>query len=153
MNEANEIKNKEIKKTDIHTLLKKANIVSFDFFDADHIYSALETAKELDLEEELIGQLVKEYVTQLIEANITFKEELLTLKNSQENSAKLDFTAFHNLAHKNLGVARNLRIKDCEELLDGMMKEKNLDYLSILIEVLQSCAIKLEPTTAFNVLK
>lgn len=152
MNEDNKKRDNEMKPRDIHALLKKADKVSFDFFDENHTYSSTDTAKELDLEEELIQQLVKEYVTQLLEANITFSKELSTLKNSQVNSTELDFTDFHNLAHKNLGVARNLRIKSCEEILDGMMNEENLDYLSILIEVLQSCAIKLEPNTAFDIL-
>jgi hypothetical protein len=137
---------------DASSLLKQAEKVSYDFFDVNYIYSPQEASQELDLESELVQQLVNEYVIQLLQANISFRAYLKELKQFKENNQVLNFTPFQNLAHKNLGVARNLRIKDCEDILYGMMGEDNLDYLSVLIDVLESCAIKLSPTTAFEAL-
>lgn len=152
MNRSNLINAEDSKIKDVHSLLKQAKKICLNFFDEDYIYSPLEASRELDLESELIEQLVQEFVTQLLQANISFREYLIEFKKFKKNNQELDFTSFQNLVHKNLGVARNLRIKDCEDILRGMMTEDNLDYLDVLIEVLESCAIKLSPTTAFEVL-
>ncbi|MFK5938879.1 MAG: hypothetical protein QM497_10845 [Sulfurimonas sp.] len=153
MDENNLISTEESKVKDAHSLLKQAKKLYLNFFDVNYTYSPLEASQELGLESELVQQLVQEYVTQLLQANISFREYLTDFKHLQKDNQELDFTPFQNLAHKNLGVARNLRIKDCEDILHGMMNEDNLDYLSVLIEVLESCAIKLSPTTAFNYFK
>jgi len=127
----------------------KANTSLYlNFFDENYIYSPLEASQELDLEPKLIQQLVQEYVAQLLQANVTFSEYIKEFKLLQANNQEIDFTLFKNLAHKNLGVARNLRIKDCEDILQKMMTEEKLDYLGLLVDVLESCAIKLSPDTA-----
>ena len=153
MDENNLIGTEEPKAHNAHSLLEQAKKLYLDFFDVNYIYSPLEASQELGLESELIQQLIQEYVIQLLQANVSFRKYLREFRKSQKNNQELDFTPFHDLAHKNLGVARNLRIKDCEEVLHGMMTEENLDYLSVLIEVLESCAIKLSPTTAFKALQ
>ena len=153
MDESNLIGTEEPRAKNARSLLRQAKKLYLKFFDVNYIYSPLEASQELGLESELVQQLVQEYVTQLLQSNISFREYLTKYKELQKNNQELDFTIFQNLAHKNLGVARNLRIKDCEEVLHGMMTEENLDYLSVLIEVLESCAIKLSPTTAFKALQ
>lgn len=150
MNENNLISASRTKAKDSHSLLKQAEKLSFNFFHVNHRYSPLFAAQELGIESELVQQLVKEYAAQLLQANISFRQYLSDFKHFQENNQELDFTPLQNLAHKNLGVARNLRIKDCEDVLHGMMNEESLNYLSILVKVLESCAIKLDPIAAFN---
>jgi len=132
----------------------KANTSLYlNFFDENYIYSPLEASQELDLEPKLIQQLVQEYVAQLLQANVTFSEYIKEFKLLQANNQEIDFTLFKNLAHKNLGVARNLRIKDCEDILYKMMTEEKLSYLSLLVNILESCAIKLSPDIAFKILR
>ena len=127
----------------------KANTSLYlNFFDENYIYSPLKASQELGLELELIQQLIQEYAAQIIQANVTFGEYLKEFKKLQANNQEINFTPFKNLAHKNLGVARNLRIKDCEDILQKMMTEEKLDYLGLLVDVLESCAIKLSPDTA-----
>jgi len=109
--------------------------------------------RELGLDKELVMQLVDDYVAQVIKAVVQFEDYLVTLQNSQDNHDDLDYTAFRELAHKNLGVARNLRIKDAEILLYELMKKDDLDYLLACLEALIVCAIKLSPKCAYDTLK
>ena len=109
--------------------------------------------RELGLEKELVAQLVDDYVAQVIKAVVQFEDYLSTLQDSQDNHNDLDYTAFRELAHKNLGVARNLRIKDAEILLSELMKKDDLDYLLVCLEALKVCAIKLSPQCAYDTLK
>ena len=64
-----------------------------------------------------------------------------------------DLIEFHELAHKNLGVARNLRIKDAEKILYHMMKKDDLKYLEACLIALEASAILLKPECAFNTMK
>jgi len=109
--------------------------------------------RELGLDKKLVAQLVDDYVAQVIKAVVQFENYLLTLQNLQENNQKLDYTAFRDLAHKNLGVARNLRIKDAEILLYELMNKDDLEYLLTCLEALKVCAIKLSPECAYNTIK
>ncbi len=109
--------------------------------------------RELGLDKELVTQLVDDYVAQIIKAVVQFEDYLTTLQNSQDNQDDLDYTAFRELAHKNLGVARNLRIKDAEILLYELMKKDDLEYLLACLEALKVCAIKLSPKCAYHTLK
>jgi hypothetical protein len=59
-----------------------------------------------------------------------------------------------NLAHKNLGVARNLRIEDAQVLLSELMyNHTDFEYLKNCIEALMACTFKLNPPYAYDVLK
>lgn len=109
--------------------------------------------RELGLDKELVTQLVDDYVAQVIKAVVQFEDYLATLQDSQDNHHELDYTAFRDLAHKNLGVARNLRIKDAEILLYELMKKDDLDYLLACLEALKVCAIKLRPKCAYDTIK
>jgi len=116
-------------------------------------YDSSAAVRELGLDKELVSELVDDYVAQIIKAVVQFEDYLTTLHNSQENHYDLDYTAFRELAHKNLGVARNLRIKDAEILLYELMKKDDLEYLLACLEALKVCAMKLSPKCAYNTLK
>ena len=108
---------------------------------------------ELGLDKELVAKLVDDYVAQVIKAVVQFEQHLTTLEYSKKNNTELDYTALRELAHKNLGVARNLRIKDAEIILYELMKKDNLKYLLACLEALKVCAIKLRPKCAYDTLK
>jgi len=119
----------------------------------NYTYSTAEAISELGLDEELVNQLVDDYVAQIIKAIIQFDEYMEKLKESQNREIELDYTLFRELAHKNLGVARNLRIRDAEKLLYELMKKDDLEYLLTCLEALKLCAIKLRPQCAYNTIK
>jgi hypothetical protein len=119
----------------------------------NYLYDTKEAVTELGLDTELVEQLVDDYVAQIIKAITQFDEYLEKLQYSKINEIALDYTPFRELAHKNLGVARNLRIKDAEILLYELMKKDDLDYLLTCLEALKVCAIKLRPKCAYNTIK
>ena len=115
----------------------------------DYTYSTHEAVEELGLDEELVQQLLEDYVSQIIKSVIQFREYI----NLLEYKKSVDYTPMRELAHKNLGVARNLRIKDAEKLLFELMKKDDLDYLKDCLMALELCAIKLKPTCAYETLQ
>jgi len=119
----------------------------------NYTYDIKKAVDELGLDEEMVEQLVDDYVAQIIKAVSQFEKYMEGLKTSQNNDKELDYTLFRNLAHKNLGVARNLRIKDAEALLYELMKKDDLDYLLTCLEALKVCAIKLRPQCAYNTIR
>lgn len=119
----------------------------------NYAYSPNEAIEELGLDSGLVNQLVEDYVIQILKSKVLFVEYLQELKIAQKNSKKLKYTPLRELAHKNLGVARNLRIKDATKILDELMEKSDLDYLTLCIEALESCAIRLEPKCAYETLK
>jgi len=119
----------------------------------DYQYDINEAVTELGLDADMIEQLVDDYVAQIIKAIIQFDEYMEKLQESQDKELKLDYTPFRELAHKNLGVARNLRIKDAEIMLYELMKKDDLEYLLACLEALKLCAIKLRPKCAYDTIK
>jgi len=119
----------------------------------NYTYDISIAERELGLDRELVSQLVDDYVAQVIKAVIQFEDYLQTLQNSQSSNIHLDYTTFRDLAHKNLGVAKNLRIKDAEILLQELMRKDDLEYLLVCLEALKWCAMKLSPKCAYNTLK
>ncbi len=144
---------KKSKNLEIRLLVDKANNICSDFFKENYRYTNEEAIDELGLDDDLINQLVEDYVVQIITSISQFKEIINALQVQASNDEKLNFVPLHELAHKNLGVARNLRIKDAEKLLFDLMKKEDLDYLTSCLKVLESCTIKLKPTCAYNTLK
>ncbi len=116
-------------------------------------YTADEAMKELGVTSELIHQLVEDYVIQILKTETQFLAYIKELKNNQKENKELDYTKLRELIHKNLGVARNLRIKDAEKILQEMMKKDDLDYLTICLEALRAHAIKLKPACAHKTIK
>ena len=124
-----------------------------EFFDENYCYSDAEAVEELGLDSELIDQLLEDYVVQIIKSSTLFQEYLKNLKHlKKEHNGELDFTEFRELVHKNLGVARNLRIKDSEQILKELMKHESLDEIEVYLGILEACAIKLKPKSAYEAL-
>jgi len=119
----------------------------------DYKYSTDIAVHELGIDNELIDQLVEDYVIQIIKAKTVFLEYLELLKKQRLDDEVLDYNNFRDLAHKNLGVARNLRIEDAQKLLNELMKKDDLDYLKECLEILISCAVKLKPRLAYETVK
>jgi len=119
----------------------------------NYTYNTAEAVEELGLDKEMIEQLVDDYVAQVIKAITQFDLHIEKLQDSKNNKTALDYIPFRELAHKNLGVARNLRIKDAEALLYELMKKDDLEYLLLCLEALKVCAIKLNPKCAYDTIK
>lgn len=137
----------------VRELVEKAKLVYSSFFDQEYPYSTEEAVEELGLDEELIDHLVKDYVGQIIKSVLLFEEYLYKLQSDKDAALTLDYTNLRELAHKNLGVARNLRIKDSQKLLEDLLHKDDLEYLFKCIEVLRACAIKLKPLYAYHTIK
>ena len=110
-------------------------------------YSIDKAMNELGLDYDLIQELIEEFVLQIIDNKSLFLNYIEQLKI---NKKKFDYTNLRDLAHKNLGVARNLRIDDAQILLNELMTKEDLDYLRVCVETLEACIIKLKPEIAFN---
>ena len=137
----------------LRKLVAKSKKVCLSFFDEEYVYSNKEAIEELGLDEELIEQLVDDYIIQIIKAVIQFEGFIYELQNKKDARAELDYTQFRELAHKNLGVARNLRIKNAETLLDDLMRLDNLEELFVRMETLRACAVLLNPEVAYDAIK
>jgi len=120
---------------------------------ADYIYSTNIAVEELGLDEELVNQLVEDYVVQIIKSKAVFAKYLDNLKKQKNNNKELDYVDFRELAHKNLGVARNLRIEDAQKLIYELMTKDDLDYLGKCLDVLMACAVRLRPELAQKTIK
>lgn len=116
-------------------------------------YTTTEAVNELGLDDELVNQLVEDYVIQILRTSPLFAQHLQTLREEKLNNQELDYKPLKELAHKNLGVARNLRIKDGEALLHELMIKEDLEYLDCCLIALKACAVRLKPLCAFNTLK
>lgn len=119
----------------------------------DYRYQMSEAVEELCLDDDIVYQLVEDYIIQILKSKITFYEYIHKLKLDKLENRPLDYTDIRNLAHKNLGVVRNLRIKDAEKLLKIIMHEDDLDYMRLCVKALEISAIKLNPPCAYETLK
>ncbi len=146
-NRNKEIRDSLAEKLDECTAFLKENFTSLEMH--NYQYSPNEAIEELGLDLDLVNQLVEDYVIQILKSKVLFISHLQELKSSK----KLDYTPLRELAHKNLGVARNLRIEDAKKVLEELMKADDLDYLCACIEALESCAIRLRPKCAYETLK
>ena len=117
---------------------------------AEYSYSSQEAVEELGLDKALVHDLVEDYVAQVIKSIVLFLEHIKVLKTAQKENQILDYKSLRELAHKNLGVAKNLRIKDGEKLLYELIKKDDLVYLALCVNLLEACAIKLKPICAYN---
>lgn|GEM_PF-1287634 len=129
-----------------HNDIKKLDI-------CDYKYDTSEAVSELGLESELIEQLVEDYVIQVLKTQVSFLEQLQCCDEAKEKNNFFDLKIFRELAHKNLGVARNLRIRDGEKLLYAMMKSDDLEYLKVCLQALELVTIRLKPRCAYDTFK
>ena len=128
------------------TELKDLNIVNYK-------YTPKLAIEELGLDLELVNQLIEDYVIQVIKSNIVFLEHINELQDAKNNNKELDYTPLRELAHKNLGVARNLRIEDSEKILYEIMTNDNLDYIVRCLEGLLASVVLLKPIQAYNTIR
>lgn len=119
---------------------------------SNYSYEIEEAVMELSLEKEIVLQLIEDYVIQILKSKIAFYASIHKLKKDVLEDKVLDYTDIRNLAHKNLGVVRNLRIKDAQKILEEMMVEDNLDYLRLYAKALEISAVKLNPLCAYETL-
>ena len=103
--------NRNPKNKDIRLLVDKSLKISKSFFKKEYRYSDIEAVEELGLDEEMISHLIEDYVSQIIKAIVQFEHMIYKLQNQKDAKKELDFSEIRDLAHKNLGVARNLRVK------------------------------------------
>jgi len=144
----------EDKRISINETLKKSNVFLQNNLNniqiQDYNYSPAEAIEELGLDAKLIDQLVEDYVSQILKSKVLFLQHLEELQTSITTSKELDYTPLRELAHKNLGVAKNLRIEDGIKVLDELMKKNDLDYLTLCVEALSVCAFRLKPECAYE---
>ena len=114
-------------------------------------YDMSEAIEELGLDEPTLWQLIDTYIAQVLKSIDQFYGYLNNIKKANGFSED-DFKSLRELAHKNLGVARNLHIKDAEKLLNVLMHEEDIEYLFLCVEMLEAVTIRLRPNTAYNVL-
>ncbi len=119
----------------------------------EYKYSSEEAVMELGLDKEMVQDLLEDFVIQIIKYKPIFLMYIEELKKRDKNSQQLDYTKLRDLAHKNLGVARNLRIVDAQKILHELMKKDDLNYLEKCANVLEACIIKLNPEVALRTAK
>lgn len=137
-----------------YTICKKHSISKSDLASLyNERYELAEAVDELGLDDELVNQLLEDYVIQVLTTKTTFLRHLNVLKQANSNDKELDYAPLRELAHKNLGVARNLRVKDGEKVLNELMKKDDLEYLETCVEVLIACTIRLKPSKAYDTIK
>ena len=137
-----------------YKVCKKASIKESELSDIyEYVYFIDDAIEGLGVDEDIIHELIEDYVVQILTTQSTFKQHLSTLENSLLLKEKPDFTSLRELSHKNLGVARNLRIKDAEKILKELMKREDITYLEHCLEVLVACAIRLKPSRAYSTIK
>ncbi len=125
-----------------------------DTFKSQKIRYSLETAKEeLGLDAELIDSLLEDFVKQVIETLPLFRRYLTEIQKEKTKGKEPNFQPFRDLAHKNLGVARNLRIEDAQKILTTLMKSDDPDVLMEFIEYIEACVVLLKPQTAYETYK
>ncbi len=119
---------------------------------SDYRYDINEAVVELNLDEIVIRQLIEDYIIQILKSKITFYKYIQELKQAELDNIDLDYTKVRDLAHKNLGVVRNLRIKDAKKILEVIMEEDDLDHLRLCVKALEISAVKLHPLCAYETL-
>lgn len=148
--------NAELRRRIDRLLIEGSNFIEKNFSDldiAEYRYEIGEAVEELSLDRETVFQLVEDYIIQILKAKVAFYEYIHKLKLDKLENRALDYTDIRNLAHKNLGVVRNLRIKDAEKLLKIIMNEDDLDYMRLCVKALEMSAVKLNPLCAYETLK
>lgn len=118
-----------------------------------YIYDSSIAVEELGLSQELIYQLVDDYISQILNTICQFDKLIKNIKETQGEEKEINTAELKNLAHKNLGVVKNLRIEDAKFLLNDLMTKDDVEHLEACVNGLESCAIKLNPRYAFDVLE
>jgi len=158
----NYLTNNELSKEEkIQNFLQKAKVVCKKLSSKElqhlHIYNYNYTVdvavNELGLDEELIYQLIDDYVAQIIKSKAQFMEYIKDIEDIEQINIPEDYKLLRELAHKNLGVAKNLRILDAQKLLTELLTKDDLNYLMLCLEVLEACAVRLSPECAYETMQ
>lgn len=119
----------------------------------DYEYDPDIASEDLGLDTELIEQLIQDYIRQIIHAQVIFLNHINTLKADKESKKELNYTDLRDFAHKNLGVARNLRITVAEKILFRMMKGDDIENMLLYLDALVAAIIILNPECAYEEIK
>lgn len=139
---------------DAADLCKRVYENSFQYLELkEYAYDIDEVVKELELDVDLIKGFVDEFMIEVFKSKDTFLKYIHKLQEDKSNEREPDFTPLRNLAHKNLGVAKNLRIKSAEKLLSELMNSSDVEYMTKCLEALNACAVNLNPPHAYKTLK
>jgi len=149
----NLIEHRKQKNDEIRNLVQQSKDRCTFFFQNDYTYSDKEAIEELGVDTDLINQLLEDFVIQILSSNVSFKTFIHKMREEENASQELNYTPFRELVHKNLGVARNLRIKDSQKILELLMEKDNLDDLTILLDILEACVVKLKPIKSYETLQ
>jgi len=128
----------------------KENLNDLDIHNYHYVIN--KAVEELELDNYIIIQLLEDYIIQILKSKIVFLKYIEELEFAKLENKSLDYLKLRNLAHKNLGVARNLRIEDAQKLLTILMKEDDLEYLKICSKALEVSAVKINPLCAYETL-
>ena len=147
------IEEKNLQNREIMEFVRKAKRIYDSFFDEKYKYDISEAVESLGVDEELIHQLIEDYITQVIKSVVQFEEMLFEMQSRKDAKQEIDYKPLRDLAHKNLGVARNLRIEDGVVIFNELMQKDDLEYLFSCVEVVRASVILLNPLYAFKTLK
>jgi len=119
----------------------------------NYTYNPKIAAEELGLDEELVGELINDYISQILNTHHQFDNLINNILELHSIDKDMKMIELRNLAHKNLGVAKNLRIEDACIILNDLMIQDDIEYLQDCVNALEACAFKLNPNYAFSVLQ
>ena len=117
-------------------------------YDKDYVYDPAQAVAELGLDEELIDELIEDYVEQIMRTYDEFRFCLSRVWEQHFLDEEINFTSLRDLAHKNLGVAKNLRVQNGISLLTEIKNQEDLDKISQCLDLLIISSIKLKPRKA-----
>ena len=129
-------------------LIKSSNELVSDMLDCNYKYDINAVTSELGLDEDMICELLDDYVNQILVTNNEFVDILSYMWEKQFLGESFSLEPCLNLVHKNLGVAKNLRIEDAVLILSEIKKQSDVETISLYLDALVSCAIKLRPKQA-----
>ncbi len=129
-------------------LIRSANEMISDVLDCNYKYNVHEAMSELGLDEDTVYELLDDYVKQILVTNKEFIDIISYMWEKQFLGEEFSFQPCLNMVHKNLGVAKNLRIADAVLILSEIKKQKDVESISLYLDALVSCAIKLRPKQA-----
>ena len=117
-------------------------------YDPQLKYTPDEASRQLGLSYELIEELVEDYVAQILHTNDEFRLLLSKMWEDGFFDKEIDYEPLRDLAHKNLGVAKNLRIENGISILNTLREEEDLHKISECLDLLIISAIRLKPKKA-----
>ncbi len=139
--------------TDAYAILETLSSKELQYLSInDYEYNPNIACDELGLGLELVNHLIEDYVQQILHTQTFFLRYINKLKDDKQADKELDYTSVRDLAHKNLGVARNLRIEVGEKILFQMMTIDDLETILKYLEALIATTIILNPECAYKVI-